>query len=362
MEHGVSTDPIVDAIMVENLTKSFGSLAVLRGLSLSVAEGEIYGLLGPNGAGKSTLIHLLLGFLKPSSGRLRILGSPSPAAVRARIGYIPERQRYHTRYTAREYLRFLGEFAGLGNADLAEQVERELQTVGLGDVADRMIGTFSKGMLQRLGVAQALLGKPDLLLIDEPTSGLDPSGQREVIGLLASLRSRRQSVLICTHYLHEIEQLCDRVGVLMDGRLAAEARVSDLRAPGASVLIEADNIPLELRRQIESLGPGIVCEARLVRIGHNTPQIQAQVLRALLDADAAIIALEPVESHLERLYAMAVRGEEAPVADSAANERQAPPAGPPPGERRGAEGDTLLRELLRRNSPREPEPRGPQSE
>ena len=356
-----------DAIEIEDLSKSYGNTQVLCGLSLRVPTGEVYGLLGPNGAGKSTLLHLLLGFLKPSSGSMRVLGSSSPDKVRAQIGYIPERQRYHTRYTAREYLRFIGEFSGLGGTDLAERVDAELRTVGLADDADRSMGVFSKGMIQRVGVAQALLCDPALLLIDEPTSGLDPVGQREVLDLLATLRDRGHTVFLCTHYLHEIEQLCDRVGVLAGGKLAVETTVRDLRAPGGSAVIEVDMIGTELRGSLEALGRGVSCDLRTVRIRQNTPQLQAMVLRQLLDAGVAIISLEPMESPLEQLYSQTVRAgaalkQPAPPTDYLDRPSAIPPVPPealtPPAARHIAEGDTLLNELLRRGSDHEPN-RGP---
>jgi ABC-2 type transport system ATP-binding protein len=358
VERGVS-----DVIEIVDLSKSYGNVQVLRKLSLRVAAGEVYGLLGPNGVGKSTLLHLMLGFLKPSSGSLRVLGSINPDKVRSQIGYIPERQRYHTRYSAREYLRFIGEFSGLSGADLTNRVEQELRVVGLIDDADRTMGTFSKGMLQRVGVAQALLCDPALLLIDEPTSGLDPVGQREVLDLLAALRDRGHTVFLCTHYLHEIEHLCDRVGVLTGGKLAIEARVRDLRAPGGSALIEVDAISADLRGSLEMLGRGVSCDLRTVRIRQNTPQLQAMVLRRLLDAGAAIIALEPLESPLEQLYTRAVRdGASLQLPEHPADhfERTAPlssmPSTAPAAStaRITGEGDTLLNELLRRGGDQEP--------
>lgn len=343
---------MTDAIEIEDLHKSYGDLAVLRGLSLRVGVGEVYGLLGPNGSGKSTLIHTMLGLLRPAQGRLRILGSANLDQQRARIGYIPERQRYHTRYTAREYLRFMGKFSGLGGADLRERVDRELNTVGLGEAADRMLATFSKGMLQRLGVAQALLIDPDLLLIDEPTSGLDPAGQREVLDLLSEVRERGHTVFLCTHYLHEVEQLCDRVGVLSGGRIATEASVRDLRTPGGSIVIEVRDLPVDLRRQIEGLGRGVRADSQRVRISPNTPELQAAVLRALLDAGAAIIALEPLESAMEQLYLRAVSGALPPPLPDLPPITIAPPdAIFAPVERRAGTGDTLLNELLRNNQP-----------
>jgi len=351
---------VTDVIEIAELHKNYGELPVLQGLSLRVAAGEVYGLLGPNGVGKSTLIHLMLGFLRPSRGRLRIFGDSNLERVRPRVGYIPERQRYHTRYTPREYLRFLGSFSGLAGADLHERVERELATVGLRDAAERNLGTFSKGMLQRLGVAQALLTDPDLLLIDEPTSGLDPAGQREVIELLAAVRDRGHTVFLCTHYLHEVELLCDRVGVLAGGRITIEAQVADLRDVAGSVRVQVGALSLEQRRHLEALGVGVRADAQSVRINPNTPALQAAVLRALLDAGVAILALEPLESPLERLYLQAISGKLAvaeptvlPPAAWAAPFKGAPAAATSSADAHPGEGDTLLNELLGRTDDQE---------
>ncbi|MCS6882055.1 MAG: ABC transporter ATP-binding protein [Oscillochloridaceae bacterium] len=346
-----------NVIEIEELHKAYGSLPVLQALNLRVAAGEVYGLLGPNGAGKTTLIHLMMGFLRPNQGRLRLLGSANLERVRPRIGYIPERQRYHTRYTAREYLRFLGQFSGLSGVTLRERVERELATVGLLAAADRSLGTYSKGMLQRLGVAQALLSDPDLLLIDEPTSGLDLAGQREVIELLASVRDRGHTIFLCTHYLQEVELLCDRVGVLAGGRIAAEARMCDLRDVANSVRIRVSELDPELQAQLESLGGNVRCDAQGVRLSPNTPALQATVLRMLLDADVTIMALEPLESPLERLYLWALHSAPPTSAEARGvlppslgpDALVAPPAPPPPANERPGESDTLLRELLGRS-------------
>ncbi|NJN18657.1 MAG: ABC transporter ATP-binding protein [Oscillochloris sp.] len=363
-------------IVIEEVDKSYGDLQVLRGLSLRVAEGEVYGLLGPNGVGKSTLIHLMLGFLRPDAGRVQVLDSRNLERVRSRIGYVPERQRYHTRYTAREYLRFIGRFSGMPADTLNERVDLELRTVGLADAADRRLMHFSKGMLQRLGIAQALLTDPDLLLIDEPTSGLDPAGQREVIDLLASVRDRHHTIFLCTHYLQEVELLCDRVGVLARGQIVAEASVRSLETSGASVLIRTSPLVLEVRQRIEALGPMIRAESSAVRIRSNTPALQEAVLRALLDSGALVFALEPLERPLERLYLDAVRGESgaevfpATVAQPARPDESpngsialpwAPPTTPPaPPSARTGEGDTLLNELLGRKRDDDDTPKTPE--
>src|SRR5689334_10413034 len=230
------------AIQTDNLYKYYDSVDVLKGLDLRVAPGQVYGLLGPNGSGKSTLLHLLLGFLKPSKGTVQLFGEQDLEQVRGRVGYLPERLRYHLRYTGREYLRYLGRFSDLGEPGLSERVEQELAAVRLTDAADRMLSTYSKGMLQRLGIAQALLADPEILLIDEPTSGLDPAGQREMLDLLAEVRSRNHTIFLTTHYLDEIDVICDTVGILYAGKLAAELDVQSLRAPGRNVLIEVDQL------------------------------------------------------------------------------------------------------------------------
>jgi ABC-2 type transport system ATP-binding protein len=347
-----------DVIEIGDLYKAYGDLPVLQGLSLRVGAGEAFGLLGPNGSGKTTLIHLLLGFLRPTRGQISVLGSSNLERSRPRIGYIPERQRYHTRYTAREYLRFLGEFSGLSGATLRARVESELEAVGLTEAANRGLGTFSKGMLQRLGVAQALLTDPDLLLIDEPTSGLDPAGQREILALLAQVRGRGHTLFLCTHYLHEAELLCDRVGVLAGGRIATEAAVASLRGATSSVRILVGALPPDLRARLEALDAGVRCDGLQVRLSPNTPMLQEAALRAILDAGVVITALEPLESPLERLYLQAVRGAPPlpPPAHDEAAERPAPAAPPwattlpaaPQAEQRRGEGDTLLNELLGR--------------
>jgi ABC-2 type transport system ATP-binding protein len=360
---------VTDAVIeIDDLHKAYGDLAVLRGVDLRVGAGEVVGLLGPNGAGKSTLLHLILGFLKPDRGRIRVLGSRDLEGVRIRIGYVPERQRYHTHLSPREYLQFLGATSGLTGAALKARIDEELVAVGLSDAADRRLGAFSKGMLQRVGIAQALLTDPDLLIIDEPTSGLDPSGQREVIDLLTEVRSRGHAILLCTHYLHEVDMLCDRVAVLTRGQIVAEASVVNLRGPGASVSIHTGQVPLELRRQIEALHTAIRTDRFEVRISPNSHILQANVLRLLLDANIEIVALEPLESPLEQLYLQAVRGDRAP-ADLATVTPGLPPGLPPittsidvpprpeaapdaeaPDQPARREGDTLLHELLRRNT------------
>ncbi|MFL5802405.1 MAG: ABC transporter ATP-binding protein [Roseiflexaceae bacterium] len=347
------------AIETENLSKSFDGLVVLRGLDLRAPTGQVYGILGPNGVGKSTLIHLLLGFLKPTRGTLRVLGERDLERTRGRVGYLPERLRYHLRYTGREYLRYLGRFNDLHEPRLGACVDEELRTVGLLDAADRLLSTYSKGMLQRLGVAQALLNDPELLLIDEPTSGLDPAGQREMLDLLAEIRGRGHTIFLTTHILSEAEQLCDTVGILFDGKLAREVDVRVLRAPGHDVVINVASLTPELVLRLQRLAPAVRCHGYEISLCPNTPALQATVLRTLLDADVAILALQPRSNPLEELYLSVVHGApgeppDEPPGVEAVPEASAPLPDPPDAARpaRPATGDTLLRELLGREHER----------
>jgi ABC-2 type transport system ATP-binding protein len=344
------------AIETEDLHKSFDGFSVLRGLDLRVPEGRVYGILGPNGAGKSTLLHLLLGFLKPTKGSLRVLGKQDIESIRGRMGYLPERLRYHLRFTGREYLRYLGRFSDLRGPRLNARVDEELRAMGLLDAADRLLSTYSKGMLQRLGVAQALLTDPEILLIDEPTSGLDPSGQRELLDLLTAVRTRGHTIFLATHILSEAEQLCDYVGILFDGRLASEVDIHALRVPGRDVVISVGRMTPELAQRLQRLSSAVRCQVHEVLLHPNTPELQAQVLRVLLDSDTPILALQPRSNALEELYLGVVRGEPATAPETLPpNGLFAPPGHPDalqpdePAEVRPGRpftGETLLRELL----------------
>ncbi len=349
------------AIETEKLHKSYDGLPVLRGLDLRVPDGQVYGILGPNGAGKSTLMHVLLGFLKPTRGSVRVLGERNLERTRGRVGYLPERLRYHLRYSGREYLRYLGQFSDLPQPLLTARVEEGLRTVGLHEAADRLLSSYSKGMLQRLGIAQALLTDPEILMIDEPTAGLDPAGQREMLDLLAKVRDRGHTIFLATHVLEEVEQLCDLVGVLFGGKLAAEIEVRSLRTPGRSVLISVGELPVAVAQRLEALAPAVRCGRGEVALQPNTPALQAQVLRALIDAEVPIIALEPQSRPLEELYLRVVSGEPiAPPPDEPPPDGLfAPPGHPdalpaPPG--RPSTGDTLLRKLLGQESERDHKP------
>ncbi len=195
-------------ISMEKVSKSFRNVAALRNVSLSIEPGEIYGLLGPNGAGKSTVLKLLLGFLMPDSGKVRLFGSSDLARAHTRLGYLPEQPRYHTNFTGREYLALHARLRGLKAESASGATERLIEAVGLKDAAARRIKTYSKGMRQRLGLAVALMtgtgAPPELLVLDEPASGLAPEGQVAVREVILDCKRQGTTVLLCSHQLTEV--------------------------------------------------------------------------------------------------------------------------------------------------------------
>src|SRR5574341_563075 len=202
------------AIETHTLRKEFGDNVAVRGLTLNVQQGEVFGFLGPNGAGKTTSIKMLLGLVAPTSGDARLLGAPTgDTAVRARIGFLPEHFRFHDWLTAREFLALHGQLYGMTSDALKSRIAELLELVGLTPFRDKQLRTFSKGMLQRIGLAQALLNHPALVFLDEPTSGLDPVGRRLVRDIIRDLRSRGTTVFLNSHLLSEVEITCARVAM-----------------------------------------------------------------------------------------------------------------------------------------------------
>ncbi|MEY4090127.1 MAG: hypothetical protein RJB55_2398 [Verrucomicrobiota bacterium] len=253
------------AIEIRGLVKDFA--VGLRGLRLravdhvtfAVRPGEIFGLLGPNGSGKSTTIKLLLGLLEPTAGGCAIFGVPSgKVEARRDVGYLPEAPNFYRFLSGRELVVFYGRMCGLAGAALRQRVEEVITLVGLAGAADRRVGTYSKGMLQRIGLAQALVHDPRLLILDEPTAGVDPVGSAEMAELILALKSRGKTVLITSHLLGQIEDLCDRVAILDRGNLVAEGNVSELAGAPGRLFFETDALPSEeiaaLRAWLESRG------------------------------------------------------------------------------------------------------------
>jgi ABC-2 type transport system ATP-binding protein len=231
---------VTDGTAVEtvDLAKQYGRVRALDGLTMTVERGEVFGLLGPNGAGKTTVVKLLLGLARSSGGGGRVLGAPlGDLSTRRRIGYLPELFRYQPWMRAREVLALHCDLAHVPGADWAASIDTALELVGLADRAEDLVGTFSKGMQQRLGLGVALLGAPDLVILDEPTSALDPVGRNDVRAIIRDARERGTTVFLNSHLLTEVERVCDRVAIVDHGRVVEEGRLVDvLGDPGVRVL------------------------------------------------------------------------------------------------------------------------------
>ena len=233
----------MEAIRIEGLTKTYGSVRALDGLTLTVEPGSVFGFLGPNGAGKTTTIRILTGLAKPTGGRAWVAGvEAGKDDARRRVGYLPEEPSFYPWMTPREYLDHVGRVFGMAAPERKARTAELLEQVGLAEVARRRIGGFSRGMRQRLGMAQALVNRPEVLLLDEPVSALDPAGRKEALELIERLRGGC-TVFMSTHILADVERVCDSVGIVARGRLVTEAPRHELvqRYAVPAFVLEADN-------------------------------------------------------------------------------------------------------------------------
>ncbi len=260
-------------VEIEHLTKVFKiplrreRIVAVRDLSIKVEPGEVYGLLGPNGSGKSTTLKILLGLVSPTRGQTKVFGEDS-AWVRSRkdVGFVPENPYFYKFLSGAETVRFFGKLSGMSGTVLEARVKELLELVGLTEAADRRVGAYSKGMLQRVGLAQALVQDPGLLVLDEPTAGVDPVGSREIRDLILELKARGKTILLCSHLLSQVQEICDRVGILARGQLVREGRVEDLLAVRDRTEVVLEQVSPEklaaLQEAAEKLGLKIVSSGR----------------------------------------------------------------------------------------------------
>jgi ABC-2 type transport system ATP-binding protein len=315
------------AIEVKNLTKTFRSLFGLRqvtaveNLDLSVEEGEVFGFLGPNGAGKTTTIKILLGILYPTSGECRLFGerfisnsafAPESAdsRLKAGIGYLPEGPYFPEFLSGREVLVFYGRLYGLRNQTLKDNIDRVLDLVGMEYAADRLMAHYSKGMRQRIGLAQALISDPKLLVFDEPTVGLDPIARREIRDLMLKMRNLGKTLFICSHELSEIEMICDRVGIINRGKLVKYGRLLDLVLKERAVEIDVTSLPEEQAKKLESMK----CDVKNMEGGLTSIRLPAgagiyDILDILKAAPVEIVEIKPQMESLEDLFIRTLKEE-----------------------------------------------------
>ena len=296
-------------LRTEGLTKIFDvglvrrrRVVAVEDLSLAVEEGEIFGFVGPNGAGKTTTIKMLMGLIHPTRGRAFIFEAPIPSRTsKARIGYLPEHPAYYEFLTGREALRFFAELAGVARAEREGRCESLLSLVGLSDAQDRQIRKYSKGMQQRLGIAQALVADPAFVVLDEPMSGLDPVGRKEMRDVILELKRRGKTVFFSTHILPDVETLCDRVGVILGGRLRDVGRLGDLLSPRTRSIEVTALVPAAAR---ETVGRGTLLrqEGERLTLSFDEEGAADAALAALLGAGGKLVACTRHRETLEDFF------------------------------------------------------------
>src|SRR3990172_4110574 len=299
------------AIETEKLTKEYRigfwrkRVCVLSQLDLTVHEGEFFGYLGPNGAGKTTTLKLLMGLLHPTSGKVRILGRPpGDVRIQQQVGFLPEQPSFYEYLTGRELLNFYGQLLGLDRPTRRERVEGLAGQLRIESALDLQLRKYSKGMVQRIGLAQALLNDPRLVLLDEPMSGLDPIGRREVRDLLLRLKLEGRTVFFSSHIIPDVEMICDRVGILVGGRLVAQGPLDEiLGARIASIEVTASQVPREVMGALDHLlvTQPVPRGERLVLTVKDEGAL-AELLGRLLEAKATIHAILPHRESLEEYF------------------------------------------------------------
>jgi ABC-2 type transport system ATP-binding protein len=297
-------------IETQGLTKRYGAFTAVDNLTLRIRAGEVFGLLGPNGSGKTTTILMLLGLTEPTSGTARVLGEDparNPLAVKRRVGYLPDSVGFYDELTAVENLAYTARLNGLRGREADQRIDDVLARMGLADVAHKPVGTFSRGMKQRLGLAEILLKRPQVAILDEPTAGLDPHAAHEFLDLIRGLRADGLTVLLSSHLLHQVQAVCDRVGLFNKGKMVLEGTVEDLarRVLGGayriSVEVTGDD---NLETALAGL-PGVV-RVRRERPGLYTLDTQAdlrgEVARRIATTRANLLGITIAQPSLDEVY------------------------------------------------------------
>jgi len=299
-------------IETKDLTKKYGDFVAVDGLNLTVKRGEVFGLLGPNGAGKTTTILMILGLTEPTAGSVRVLGfdpARQPLSVKARVGYLPDQVGFYDELTAYENLIYTAKLNGLARHEAYSRIEAALARVGLSEVTHHKVATFSRGMRQRLGLADLLVKQAQLIIMDEPTAGLDPEGARELLNMIRSLKEEGITLLISSHLLHQVQVICDRVGLFHHGRMMLEGSVDELarRILGKAYRIHLEVVSPEpglleaLRRLPEAVEVHQV-DSRSFVVEAKT-DLRPQAAEAVIATGGHLLRLDIESQSLDEIYA-----------------------------------------------------------
>ncbi len=306
----------IPAIEFSSVTKVYKrgfaapSVPALSGVSFQVASGEVCAFLGPNGAGKTTSMSILMGFIYADQGRARVFGyAPGDVRAKERIGFLPENFAFYRYLTAEKLLQFHLRLSGRRVADPAALIAELLAKVKLHEYKGLKIGKYSRGMVQRLGIAQALLGNPDLLVLDEPTSGLDPAGRKEVRDLILAMKAEGKTIFLSSHILSEVEQICDRVIIIDRGNMVRAGGLQDMLAESNRVEIVVNQLPEAIEQTLKEQGATVEREASQVRIAADVAQ-KRPVAEMLWSNGCDVISLTPMKSSLEEMFLKLVGGAE----------------------------------------------------
>jgi len=313
-------------IQTEQLSKVFRvgfwgkRVTAVDGLNLEVRRGEVFGFLGPNGAGKTTTLKMLMGLIYPTSGYARLFGrNLGDPQTKSRLGFLPESPYFYDYLTSREFLGFYGHLFGLWGIGLDRRVDELLELVGMTHAKDLQLRKFSKGMLQRVGVAQALINDPELVVLDEPMSGLDPIGRKEVRDLILRLKESGKTVLFSSHILHDAEVLCDRVAMIMKGCLVACGKVTDLLDQGANHQVElvVDGLTPEGLEHLRPLACKVVMQGDRMLLVLKSQQQVGGALEIIRAAKASLVSLNPQKGSLEDYFIRQAAGYRGPAENRA---------------------------------------------
>ncbi|AWM09063.1 ABC transporter ATP-binding protein [Bradyrhizobium symbiodeficiens] len=304
---GTAQGPVIAA---RGLTRRYGATAVVDAIDFDIARGEVFGLLGPNGAGKTTTILMMLGLTEISSGEVSVLGfnpAREPLKVKRRVGYLPDAVGFYDQLTATENLAYTAKLMGLARTERARLIEAALSRVGLADVASKRVATFSRGMRQRLGLAEIIMKRAEIAILDEPTSGLDPQATQEFLGLIGELKAEGITVLLSSHMLDQVQRICDRVALFKAGRIVLMGAVPELavKVLGASFVVEVEAEGPGIARRL-ALIPGVTeVETLAVDRFRMTAErdVRPDAARAVVAVDGALRKLSVDEPSLEAIYA-----------------------------------------------------------
>ena len=299
-------------IETRELRKQFGNKLAVASLTLAVRRGEVFGFLGPNGAGKTTSIKMLLGLVDPTAGSATVLGAPlGNAAARSKVGFLPEHFRFHDWLTGREFLQFHGKLYRMPASRLATRIDELLTRVDLLDASDRKLREYSKGMLQRIGLAQALLNDPDLVFLDEPTSGLDPLGRFLVRDLIEELRQQGTTVFLNSHLLSEVEVTCDRVAFVKKGEIVRELNLKE-EAPKLDVELKLGVTPRETLEGLTRFGTDLALQNGHVKLKVPNEELLPEMTRWLVGEGVKVYQIGVMRKSLESVFLEVMGGEERP--------------------------------------------------